>query len=235
VVSAEQDPVSRAALDSLRAAGVVAGPLAAGHADVDVNVSRTAEPVGDEIFDALAPLAPRLVGLDLSRSSVTPAGLARLSEFPRLRRLRLDHTAVDDTLGAALPDLGELQILNLVDTGVGDDLVPALVAAPGLRRVYLWHTEVTPEACEHDRDDLELVLGAETLPPVAAEADDEPMDAEGGTSDATGDPTGDPGADAPAVAVAACCAAAEAKGEVCDHPCCVTAAAEGQVCPKCAG
>ncbi len=201
------------ALAAIRARGGVAGRIAADTSAIDVNLSVLGRDAADADLALLAGLEPSLAWLNLARTGVTNDGLARLSPFTALRRLRLEQTPVGDGGLAHLAGLGRLEYLNLFGTEVTDEGLALLTTLPALKQVYLWETNVTDEGvagARAVRPDLEIVLGAPAPPPVK----------EGETG--------------PAAALPACCAEARAAGGECEHECCVAAAKEGLICPKCA-
>ncbi len=114
--------------------------IAAGRPAVEFHPGAEPARFGDADLAALAGLGDRLVWLDLSRTSVTPAGLAALTNTPALRRLNLAQTVCDDTAIAALPPLPHLEMLNLTGTRVGADGLARLASRTGLRAVYVWQT-----------------------------------------------------------------------------------------------
>jgi hypothetical protein len=140
----DTDPAAQAALADLRAAGARAERVAEGLDEVEVHFRGRAT---DAELALLAPLAPYLTDLDLSRSAVTDLGAKHLAGLTRLRSLRLDSTAVGDAGVAALTELRELQVLNLAHTAITPACRAALDSLPALERVYLFGTaaDLAPE------------------------------------------------------------------------------------------
>ena len=131
------------ALDAIRAAGGLAQRVAANTIAVDVNLSLLGGKVDDAMLAALDGLEPTLVWLNLSRTSVTDAGLARLSRFPHLRRVNLANTAAGDAALAHLAGLAELEYLNLYGTKTSDAGLAHLAKLDRLERLFLWQTAVS--------------------------------------------------------------------------------------------
>jgi len=120
--------------------------IAAGRPEVEFHPGAEPARFGDTDLAALAGLGDRLVWLDLSRTSVTPAGLAALTNTPALRRLGLAQTACDDAAIAALPPLPHLETLNLTGTRVGAEGLARLASRTGLRSVHVWQTRADAAA-----------------------------------------------------------------------------------------
>jgi len=130
-----------AAINAIRARGGIALPISAESGALEVNLSLVSPPFADVELPLLSDLAPALVWLNLSRSSIT--GVEPLRHFTELRRLRLDSTAIEDDdlkLIAAFP---KLEYLNLVGTRVTDTGLAHLKPMKSLRQLYLWRTDTT--------------------------------------------------------------------------------------------
>jgi hypothetical protein len=119
-------------------------------------VLRTASAPGrcdDATLAKLAPLAAYIVEAELGRTRVGDAGLAQLASWENLRSLDLTRTAVTSGGLAALTGLRHLEALNLTDTAVDDRGLAFLKALPGLKRVWLFGTQVTQELPAGSRAD----------------------------------------------------------------------------------
>jgi hypothetical protein len=139
-------------------------------------------PIGDADLVFLRR-APRLSGLNLSRTRITDDGLAEVARHGELRRLTLNYTQItDDGLahleglrglillelpGTRITDAGlvhlnkmvSLQYLDLRDTGVTDTGLGYLKGMPRLSSVYLKGNLVTDEgkkAFRVDRPEVDL-------------------------------------------------------------------------------
>jgi YHS domain-containing protein len=135
-----REQAARAAIEKR---GGLALRIAADTHAVDVNWSLLGKQVVDADLALLAGLEPTLVWLNVSRTSVTDAGLAAVAQLTELRRLNLSQTAVGDGGLTHLQHLAKLEYLNLYDTAVGDAGLARLHGLRALRRLYLWQTKAT--------------------------------------------------------------------------------------------
>lgn len=145
----ERDEAERkaeaAALERLAERGALAMRVAANTEGIEVNFSLLGADVNDADLALLEGLEKALVWLNLSRTSVTDAGLARLVGFHQLRRLHLANTGVSDAGVEHLGGLTQLQYLNLYGTKVGDAGLAHLKGLKALRKLFLWQSAVTGE------------------------------------------------------------------------------------------
>ncbi len=125
-----------ASASSLRARKVQVAPIAEGASEWEVNGSHIDPPFADADMRLLVGLRPVLVWLQLSRSSVTDAGIETLAGFDRIRRLKLDHTTVGDPIVATLLTLPDLEMVNLYGTDITDEGIERLATHPGLLTIY---------------------------------------------------------------------------------------------------
>jgi hypothetical protein len=91
---------------------------------------------------------PRLLGnqwaeLTLSRSAITDAGLHSLERLPKLKILRLDHTAITDGGISHLVGLRHLEELDLSNTGVTDAGMGSIGSLTSLKSLSLRDTAIT--------------------------------------------------------------------------------------------
>ena len=111
----------------------------------------------------LAPAAAQIVEMDLSFAPLDDAMLEALPPMPRLRRLNLAGTPVDDLqLALLLRKAPALERLLAYQTKVTDASLPALAAHPTLRNAVVSLSAVTPaaaDAARRARPDLEIVTG----------------------------------------------------------------------------
>lgn len=208
-----------AALAALRERGAVATPVSPREPWTAVRFDLLDGGVTEADLALLEPLAPTLVSLNLAGTGVTDAHLAVLPALPRLERLHLERTAVTDEGVRRLADLPSLTYLNLYGASVTDHALVTIAQMPALESVYLWRTQVTPAAA---------ALLSTLRPNLAVEMGD-PLEAAFFPEEPTAE------TETVVQQLPDCCAAAQARGEVCDHPCCVEAAAAGKICPTCAG
>ncbi|MFT5466534.1 MAG: hypothetical protein ACI8UO_001634 [Verrucomicrobiales bacterium] len=123
-------------------------PLAIGNPLVRVDYLVERDNTKDENIATIAAIGGNIAQLDLSRTQITDAGLAPLSELPRLTRLDLHSTQITDAGLAHLSGLKNLMYLNLYDTQVSDKAVDALGKLKGLKNVYLWQSKVTEKGAK---------------------------------------------------------------------------------------
>ncbi len=144
-VNAEQASAAR----KLREMGVIVQPLSQQDGWLEVNASSKAAGFGDAHLALLAPLAPVIAELNLSRTAVTDGGIATLPAMPALITVRLDGTTTGDAAVATIVDRApNVQALNLVGTAVTDATAARLATHQPLVRVYVWGTAVTARALQ---------------------------------------------------------------------------------------
>lgn len=154
------------AIHALRESGGRVEPIAAGAADLSVNLSVAAGRIDDARLVPLAALAGRIVELDLSRTAITDGGMGVVSACSRVQLLRLAETAVGDSGISRLDALVFVRSINLVGTRVTDAGAAALARLPALRMVYLGGSAVTAEGVEDLRSlrpDVVIHTGGPTL------------------------------------------------------------------------
>lgn len=174
---------------SLASRGALVQPLALESVLVDVNASRAEPPIGDAEAGMLADLAPVVANLNLAKSAITDAGLAKVGPMVHLERLRVDQTAVGDAGLAALGTLPRLESVNLVGSKVTPASIAWLRSQPALRRVYVWQTALdNPESIKQLTDGGKLEAIGADLP--LAQPVSPPM-----PEDPKADPKPDPKAD----------------------------------------
>jgi hypothetical protein len=113
-----------------------------------VGVSFSGEEVTQE---ALAPLdrLPRLQRLVLIDSRLDDAGLKQIAELSGLEQLLLLGAAITDDGLAALVGLRELRVLRLDNTTIGDEGLRHIARLEKLERLDLAGTRVTDAGLEH--------------------------------------------------------------------------------------
>ena len=97
------------------------------------------------LWQALEAISTQLVDLDLSHTAVQDRELTANS-FPHLTRLNLSHTKIGN---GALPWIEKspyLECINLTNTAIGNELQTILAKLPHLKKLFLWQTNITPEA-----------------------------------------------------------------------------------------
>lgn len=93
------DPAMEAVVQKVNATGASLMPISAGAKTYRFTALNVAREFGDAGLDALATVAGKIVALDLARTKITDAGLAKFKALKKLTVLSLRGTAV--TLEAA--------------------------------------------------------------------------------------------------------------------------------------
>lgn len=137
------DPAVEAVLQKVNATGASLMPLAADAKAYRFTALNVAKEFTDAGLDALAPIADKVVSLDLARTKVTDAGLATLGAMKGLKELHLENTGISDAGLDSLKALPELEYLNLYGTKVTDAGLPKLTGLGKLKALYLWQSGVT--------------------------------------------------------------------------------------------
>src|SRR5258708_32406448 len=89
--------------------------------------------------------------------------------MPRVERLDLRASGVDDGALAGLAKHPQLAQLVLVRSKLSDASVSTLLALPALKRVYLWQSGITPEGIARlSSERPTLVVDAGDAPAAAA-------------------------------------------------------------------
>ena len=111
---------------------VVLDYVSRGSPDIRVNGSLQERDFGDDDLAKLAPLAGRIVWMDLSGTAITDASAPLLSGMKRLRALRLGGSAITDTTARALGGLRSLRPLAVDGTRISPEAL-ARLRARGVR------------------------------------------------------------------------------------------------------
>jgi mono/diheme cytochrome c family protein len=139
------DPAVEAAMQKVNATGASLMPVAADAKAFRFTALNVAKEFSDAGLDALAPIADKIASLDLARTKVTDAGLAKLAVMKGLKELHLEGTAVGDAGLDHLKGLAELEYLNLYGTKVTDTGIAKLAALGKLKALYLWQSGATKD------------------------------------------------------------------------------------------
>lgn len=137
------DPAVEAAMKQVNATGASLMPVAADAKAFRFTALNVAKEFSDAGLDALAPVADKIASLDIARSKVTDAGLAKLAAMKNLKELHLEGTTVGDAGLDHLKGLAELEYLNLYNTKVTDAGIAKLAALGKLKALYVWQSGVT--------------------------------------------------------------------------------------------
>ncbi|MFM7180379.1 MAG: c-type cytochrome domain-containing protein [Verrucomicrobiales bacterium] len=142
-------PISRAAADGIEMTAVSSGPS-----------------FDDAALAKISPVAAELRAVDLSRTSVTDAGLQPLAAATGLKKLRLDNTKVGNAGIALLANLPAVESLNLFGSAVDDQAIESLVKMRGLKKLYIGNTKFTKPGLDKLRADLPGCEVYSTLEPL---------------------------------------------------------------------
>lgn len=137
------DPALKAALDKVNATGASLMPIAADGKTYRFTALNVAKDFTDAGLDTLAPIADKVTSLDLARTKVTDAGLAKVAAMKNLTELHLENTAISDAGLDHVKGLAALEYINLYNTKVTDAGLPKLAGLAKLKSVYLWQSGVT--------------------------------------------------------------------------------------------
>ena len=137
------DPAVEAVIQKVNATGASLMPTAADGKTYRFTALNVAKEFADSGLDALAPIADKIASLDLARTKVTDAGLAKLGAMKNLLELHLENTGISDAGLDHLKGLASLEYLNLYNTKVTDAGVAKLAGLGKLKALYLWQSGVT--------------------------------------------------------------------------------------------
>ncbi|MFO1440032.1 MAG: c-type cytochrome domain-containing protein [Verrucomicrobiaceae bacterium] len=137
------DPAVEAAMQKVNATGASLMPTAADGKTYRFTALNVAKEFADSGLDALAPIADKVASLDLARTKVSDAGLAKLAAMKNLQELHLENTGIGDAGLDHLKGLASLEYLNLYNTKVTDAGLAKLSGLSKLKALYLWQSGVT--------------------------------------------------------------------------------------------
>ncbi|MCB1279764.1 c-type cytochrome domain-containing protein [Prosthecobacter sp.] len=137
------DPAVAAAMQKVNATGASLMPIAADAKAYRFTALNVAKEFGDAGLDPLAPIADKIASLDIARSKVTDAGLAKIAGMKHLKELHLEGTGIGDAGLDHLKGLSELEYINLYNTKVTDAGITKLAGLGKLNAIYLWQSGVT--------------------------------------------------------------------------------------------
>lgn len=137
------DPAVAAAMQKVNATGASLMPVAADAKTYRFTALNVAKEFTDAGLDALAPIADKVASLDLARTKVTDAGLAKIAAMKGLQELHLENTAISDAGLDHLKALSSLEYLNLYNTKVTDAGIAKLAGLGNLKALYVWQSGVT--------------------------------------------------------------------------------------------
>jgi hypothetical protein len=137
------DPAIKATLDKVNATGASLMPISADGKTYRFTALNVAKEFNDAGLAPLAPMADKIISLDLARTKVTDGGLKAIAAFKNLTELHLEGTGITDAGLDQLKGLAALEYLNLYNTKVTDAGMPKLAGLTKLKALYLWQTGVT--------------------------------------------------------------------------------------------
>ncbi|MEZ5387207.1 MAG: c-type cytochrome domain-containing protein [Prosthecobacter sp.] len=137
------DPAVAAAMQKVNATGASLMPVAADAKTFRFTALNVAKEFTDAGLDAIAPIADKLSSLDLARTKITDAGLAKVAAMKNLQELHLENTAISDAGLDHLKGLASLEYLNLYNTKVTDAGIAKLAGLGKLKALYVWQSGVT--------------------------------------------------------------------------------------------
>jgi len=122
--------------------------------------------ISDAQWKALAGSRDQIVELDVRRSHIADADLAKLGQLSRLKRLHLESNDISDAGILALAAFKGIEYLNLYgNSRVSDGSVDRLAAMNSLKRIYLAATGITPEGLKRLRAArVDLVINGDAAP-----------------------------------------------------------------------
>ena len=153
-------------------------PVSAEDDRLRVSAVNASASFGDEQLAALAPVAERVVWLDIGRTQVTDEGMANIGQMPNLERLHLEQTKVTDAGMKHLAALKKLEYLNLYGTGVTAAIFEPMAELRNLRKLFLWETKVDPAAAREFQRKMSLEVNTGWEVAAAEEAAGEPVAAD---------------------------------------------------------
>jgi uncharacterized membrane protein len=136
--TAKVAPPDASAMQKLREAGVLVLPLAKGSHYLEASFINA----DSANIKLLEPLAPQLVGLNLSGAAIADSGCVTLAKLTQLRKLHLQNTGISEAGLRQLHTLAQLQSLNLVGTKITTRSFAALSGLKNLRQLYLYQTPI---------------------------------------------------------------------------------------------
>lgn len=169
-LSAEQQEARLSAADAAaKQVGFSIMPVSTEDDRLRVSAVNVAASFGDQQLAAMAPVAERIVWLDLGRTQITDQGMANVGQMFNLERLHLEQTKVSDAGMKHLAALHNLEYLNLYGTGVTAAIFEPMAELRNLRKLFLWETKVDPVAArEFQRQmSLEVDLGKTNIENVS--------------------------------------------------------------------
>ena len=144
----EVPAANQSILSKLKAKGLLVMPIAQNTNALYLNASYLGKKFNDEELEAILPLAPQLLWLNVARTSISDNGMKFISKLKMLERLHAENTSISDASTPEISKLGNLKYLNLYNTKISDASIENLRKLQKLEKVFLWQTKVTQEGAE---------------------------------------------------------------------------------------
>ena len=128
-----------------------------------LDVKYSGNELSSELINSLEPIKDHITWLSLGNTNISNEMLSEVGKFKNLTRLQLEKTAVGDAGVTQLKNLNHLEALNLYNNeGITDSSIEILKQMSGLKRVYLWGTQVSKEKAKElseINENIDVILG----------------------------------------------------------------------------
>src|SRR5438045_2422853 len=151
------------AVDAIYESGFLVRAVSRQDSALIVTVGGGGTRISDAQWSALAGSRDQIVELDVRRSHIADADLAKIGQLSRLKRLHLEGNDISDAGIPALAAFKGIEYLNLYgNSRVSDVSVDRLAAMNSLKRIYLSATGITPEGLKRLRAErADLVINGD--------------------------------------------------------------------------
>jgi uncharacterized membrane protein len=166
----EVNEADESILTQLRKHGVVIQEIADGNHHLTANVIN-AQPM-DSAIALLPGIKEQLVWLKANSSKITDHELEAISKVTALRKLDLSHTTISSDGIAKLTNLPHLTSLNLSNTGASNESVKQLTSITALKELFLFNTKVTESELAKLRKEFSAItfeIGNYSVPTLATD------------------------------------------------------------------
>ncbi|MEO0468278.1 MAG: c-type cytochrome domain-containing protein [Bacteroidota bacterium] len=139
------DEIDQDDLNDFASDGIQVSRVAIENPFVIVNLANRQD-LSEAFFDRLSDIGANVLELNLAGSNFSDLHAKYLKEFPHLRKLQIQNTAITDETPKQFPDWTFLTSLNLYRTKISDTALPDIARQTALTHLYLWQSEVSPTA-----------------------------------------------------------------------------------------
>ena len=140
------------AIDAIYESGFLVRAVSRQDPALIVTVGGGGARISDAQWKALAGSRDQIVELDVRRSHIADADLAKIGQLPRIKRLHLEGNDISDAGIPALAPFKGIEYLDLYgNSRVTDASVDLLAAMASLKRIYLSGTGITPDGLKRLR------------------------------------------------------------------------------------